>query len=156
MPATAAAISSESPYTVEAGRQLAAIGGNAVDIAVGAALAATVSEALMCSLGGSAFSAIKVPGQAPELIDGADAMPHIPEADLNSEDKAWATADIPYGDGISVNVGHASVAVPGGLRALELAWQRHGSLPWEEIVQPAIDLARSGTTANQTLSLIHI
>ena len=65
-----AAIASESPATVEAGRQLAQIGGNAVDIAVGSALAATISEALMCSLGGSAFIAIKNPGQAPELIDG--------------------------------------------------------------------------------------
>ena len=41
-------------------------------------LAATVAEALMCSLGGSAFIAIKIPGAEPELIDGADAMPRIP------------------------------------------------------------------------------
>ena len=72
-----AAIASESPYTVAAGRQLAEAGGNAVDIAVGAALAATVSEALMCSLGGSAFICIKLPGHPPELIDGADAMPRL-------------------------------------------------------------------------------
>ena len=39
--ATQVAIASESPYTVEAGRQLAEIGGNAVDIAVGSALTAT-------------------------------------------------------------------------------------------------------------------
>ncbi len=151
MTATPVAIASESPYTVEAGRQLAEMGGNAVDIAVGAALTATVSEALMCSLGGSAFINIKLPGQRPELIDGADAMPVIPEADLNNETKAWKRADIPYGDGISVNVGHASVAVPGMLRALELAWQRHGSLPWQQVLEPAIALAKSGTTANQTL-----
>ena len=148
---TAVAIASESPYTVEAGSALAEIGGNAVDIAVGAALTATVSEALMCSLGGSAFINMKLPGGEPELIDGADAMPRIPEQALASSAKAWRTADIPYGDGISVNVGHASVAVPGMLRALELAWQRHGSLPWAEIVAPAVALARSGTTANQTL-----
>jgi gamma-glutamyltranspeptidase/glutathione hydrolase len=148
---TPVAIASESPHTVGAGRQLAEMGGNAVDIAVGSALTATVSEALMCSLGGSAFINIKFPGCDPELIDGADMMPQIPSADLNSADKAWKTVDIPYGDGISINVGHASVAVPGMLRALELAWRRHGSLPWKEVLQPAVDLARSGTTANQTL-----
>ena len=43
---TSFAISSESPHTVEAGRQLADMGGNAVDIAVGSALTATVAEAL--------------------------------------------------------------------------------------------------------------
>jgi gamma-glutamyltranspeptidase/glutathione hydrolase len=37
------------------------------------------------------------------------------------------------------------------LRALELAWQRHGSLPWSEIVLPALELARSGIIASQTL-----
>jgi len=149
--ATPFAIASESPYTVQAGRQLAKMGGNAVDIAVGSALAATVSEALMCSLGGSAFIAIKIPGEEPELIDGADAMPRIPQQDLHSEQKAWKQASIPYGDGITVNVGHASIAVPGMLRALELAWRRHGSLPWQELLCPAVELAKSGVTANQTL-----
>jgi gamma-glutamyltranspeptidase/glutathione hydrolase len=148
---TNVAIASESPYTVDAGRQLAELGGNAVDIAVGCGLAATVSEVLMCSLGGSAFINIKLSGEDSELIDGADAMPHIPEAALNSGEKAWKAANIPYGDGITINVGHASVAVPGMLRALELAWRRHGSLPWREILVPAIALAKSGTTANQTL-----
>lgn len=144
-------IASESPYTVAAGRELAARGGNAVDIAVGCALAATVSEALMCSLGGSAFIAVKLPGAAPELIDGADAMPAIPQKRLESAAQNWKRADIPYGDGITVNVGHGAVAVPGMLRALELAWQRHGSLPWGQLLQPAIDLAKSGVMANQTL-----
>ncbi len=154
MPAsTPVAIASESPYTVAAGREIAEQGGNAVDIAVAAALTATVSEALMCSLGGSAFINIKLPGQEPELIDGADAMPHIPEADRLSEEKPWKSATVPYGDGVTINVGHASVAVPGMLRALETAWQRHGSLPWGDILAPAIDLARAGTTCGQTLAM---
>ena len=126
-------------------------GGNAVDIAVGSALAATVSEALMCSLGGSAFIAIKLPGAAAELIDGADAMPRIPPSVIGDPTRVWKQAAIPYGDGISVNVGHASIAVPGMLRALELAWQRHGSLPWRDLLGPAIALAKTGVGANQTL-----
>lgn len=148
---TSAAIASESPYTVNAGTQIAEMGGNVVDIAVASALAATVSEALMCSLGGSAFIAIKIPGREPELIDGADAMPQILAQDRKQREVAWKRAHIPYGDGITVNVGHASIAVPGMLRALELAWLRHGSLPWRELVGPAVALARSGTIASQTL-----
>jgi gamma-glutamyltranspeptidase/glutathione hydrolase len=144
-----AAIASESPYTVAAGRQLAEAGGNAVDIAVGAALAASVTEALMCSLGGSAFICIKLPGRPPELIDGADAMPRL--VDTAPGEQTWRTVTVPYGDGITVNVGHGSIAVPGMLRALELAWQRHGSMPWVEVVAPALALARSGVEANQTL-----
>ena len=144
-----AAIASESPYTVEAGRHVAAAGGNAVDIAVGAAIAATVSETLRCSLGGSAFICLKLPGREPELIDGGDAMPRL--AAVSAGERAWRTATVPYGDGIDVNVGHGSVAVPGMLRALELAWQRHGSLPWVEVVAPAVELARTGLQPSQTL-----
>jgi gamma-glutamyltranspeptidase/glutathione hydrolase len=150
MGVTAAAIASESPYTVAAGVGIAEAGGNAVDIAVACAIAATVSETIMCSLGGSAFIALKLPGEAPELIDGADAMPRIPTS-VEASKAAWKRAHIPYGDGITVNVGHAAVAVPGMLRAVELAWRRHGSLPWSVLVQPAVDLARSGLTASHTL-----
>jgi gamma-glutamyltranspeptidase / glutathione hydrolase len=148
---TSLAIASESPHTVNAGVQLAELGGNAVDIAVGSALAATVSEALMCSLCGSAFINIKTPGRPPVLIDGADGMPAIAQQRRHNSEQIWREVHLPYGDGISVNVGHASIAVPGMLRALELAWKLHGSLPWREVVTPAVELARSGTTANETL-----
>lgn len=106
-----AAIASESPHTVGVGAQIAEMGGNAIDIAVGSALAATVSEALMCSLGGSAFICIKIPGEPPELIDGADGMPYIPNEELHKKERAWNAVHLAYGDGISVNVGHASIAV---------------------------------------------
>ena len=148
MSTTPAAIASESPYTVAAGKRIAEAGGNAIDIAVACAVTATVAETIMCSLGGSAFIAIKIPGAPPELIDGADAMPQVPGGGAGT---AWKQAHIPYGDGITVNVGHASIAVPGMLRAVELAWKRHGSLPWADVVLPAVELARSGLVASHTL-----
>jgi gamma-glutamyltranspeptidase/glutathione hydrolase len=146
---TPVAISADSPLTTKAGVQIAQLGGNAVDIAVGAALAATLSEILMCSLGGSAFLMIHKPGQPPELIDGADAMPsgHL-KLDPNSA--GWREVHLPYGDGITVRAGLASIAVPGMLAALETAWQRGGSLPWLEIVAPALELARNGLTLSPT------
>ncbi|MDY7022436.1 MAG: gamma-glutamyltransferase [Cyanobacteriota bacterium] len=146
---TPVAIAADSPFTTQAGIQIAQQGGNAVDIAVAAALAATLSEILMCSVGGSAFLMIHKPGQPPELIDGADAMPsgHL-KSDLNP---AWEV-HLPYGDGITVRAGQASVAVPGMLAALETAWQRGGSLPWAEIVAPALELARNGCTLGLTTS----
>lgn len=140
---TAAAIAADSPLTVAAGVQIAELGGNAVDIAVACALAATLSETLMCSLGGSAFLMIQMPGKPVELIDGADAMPsgHL---HTNPEAAGWREVHLPYGDGITVRGGHAAVAVPGMLAALETAWQRHGSLPWRELANPALELARHG------------
>ena len=148
MPSTKIAIAADSPETVKAGQIIAENGGNIVDVAVACAIAASLSEALMCSLGGSAFIAIKRPGEKPVLIDGADAMPEIPGA----KPHAWREVELPYGDGIKVNVGHGSIAVPGMLKALEEAWRRYGQLPWREVVAPAIRMAGNGVAANLTLA----
>ena len=40
--------------------------------------------------------------------------------------------------------GAQSIAVPGELKALHEAWRRFGRLTWRQVVQPAIDVARSG------------
>lgn len=121
-----------------------------VDMAVAAALVATISETLMCSLGGSAFLMIRLPGQEPWLFDGSDVTPRLP-APPEPDSPAWKRVHLPYGDGIEVVAGHASVGVPGMLRALELAAQRFGSLPWRELVAPAIELARRPCPSGATL-----
>lgn len=140
---TRAAIATTSRGAAEAGAHIAKHGGNAVDIAVAAALTATASEILMCSIAGSGFLMVHRAGAATELIEGADAMPGR-GAPRDPGPPRWRTVHVPYGDGIDFMVGHGSVAVPGFLAALELAWQRHGSLPWAEIVAPSVELARAG------------
>jgi len=148
---TPVAIAADSPDTVQAGAMIAERGGNVVDIAVATAIAAAHTEVLMCSLGGSAYINIRMPSRNAEIIEGSDAMPSA-AVGLSPEDATWRNADIPYGDGIAVNVGHGSIATPGMLRALETAWQRHGSLTWQEIMAPALHFARYGATTNQTLA----
>jgi gamma-glutamyltranspeptidase/glutathione hydrolase len=138
---TKAAITADSQMTAAAGARVAELGGNAVDIAVAAALAATVSEVLMCSLGGSGFFMVKMPGQPAELIEGADAFPRVNKIPQKGTD-AWREVHLPYGDGIDVMAGHASVAIPGMLAAAEKTWKRHGSLPWSEVIAPALELSR--------------
>ena len=34
--------------------------------------------------------------------------------------------------------------MPGEVRGQHDAWKRYGRLPWKQLVQPAIDLARNG------------
>ena len=144
-----AAIATASPFVTAAGARMARQGGNAVDMAAAAVLAATVSEVLMCSLGGSAIFMIHAPGQTPELIDGVDRLPQATRPPVK-DSPAWRQVHLPYGDGIEVMVGHASIAVPGMLAAVDLAWRRHGSLPWSEIVAPALELARTKIPVSPT------
>lgn len=146
---TPVAIAADSPDTVAAGLQIAEAGGNAADIAVAAGMAAAVCEVLMASLGGSAFLMIGVGGAPPEVIDGSDTMPGLGGTPDPGE-TAIRDIHIPYGDGIVVRAGHGSIAVPGALAALDLAWRRHGSLPWAEIVAPTVTLARDGFRTSPT------
>ena len=119
MPTTPAAIATGSPESTSAGKQIAHLGGNAADIAVGAALTATVSEILFPSLGGAAFVMCKKAGQSAELIDGGDVMPTLPPIE-SRDPKGWFTPKIAYGDGNEIRGGHAAVGVHGALAALEL------------------------------------
>ncbi len=141
-PQARATIAAASSYTAAAGTRIAAEGGNAVDIATAAALTASVAEVLLCSLGGSAFILVSLADGPPELYDGADVVPGL-GCSARRPGRS-REVHLPYGDGVDVLVGHGSVAVPGALAAIELAWQRRGSLPWSQIVAPAFELARDG------------
>jgi gamma-glutamyltranspeptidase/glutathione hydrolase len=147
-----AAIAAGSESATAAGTRLLELGGNAADIAVGMALTAMSAEILMCSLGGSALVMVHRPGRVTELVEGADAMPGQ-ERPRPAPEPRWREAHVPgeHGSRIRVRAGHAAVAVPGALAALEAAWQRHGSLPWRELVAPGYELAREGIpTAPET------
>ncbi|ACY16002.1 gamma-glutamyltransferase [Haliangium ochraceum] len=149
---TRAAIAASSAPTRAAGERLAELGGNAVDIAVGAAITATVAELLSCSLAGSAMILVHRPGAAPACVDGACALPglahHGPlrpgdmrELRVDAGTSAGTSMDEPA---LALRVGHASVAVPGALAAFAECSQRFGALPWRELVAPARELARGG------------
>jgi gamma-glutamyltranspeptidase/glutathione hydrolase len=147
-----AAIAAGSERATAAGARLLELGGNAADIAVGMALTAMSAEILMCSLGGSALVMLHRPGRVTELIEGADAMPGQ-ERPRPAPEPRWREVHVPgeHGSRMRVRAGHAAVAVPGALAALEMAWQRHGSMPWRELVAPGYELARDGIpTAPET------
>lgn len=48
--------------------------------------------------------------------------------------------------------GARSIAVPGELKGLWELHQRHGRLPWAQLVQPTIDLCRNGHTVSKFMS----
>jgi gamma-glutamyltranspeptidase/glutathione hydrolase len=137
------------PAGAQAGMEMLAAGGNAVDAAVTAALVACVVELPGCGIGGYGGHLVIAPagrGREPIAIDFNSAAPAAARADMFPLDA----------DGLvrgRVNEqGWLAAGVPGTLAGLQLALDRHGSRSFRQVVQPAIRLARDGFPISPSLA----
>ena len=131
------------PATAEAGLRILEEGGTAADAAVAASLASCVAETVMTGLagGGHAIWFDGTTGEA-RLLDFFVTVPkrHPDRAVASLED-----VGIPFGNEIvHYQVGIASCAVPGVPAGLGELWRSHGKLDWKRLVEPALELARTG------------
>ncbi|WP_114952928.1 gamma-glutamyltransferase [Sphingosinicella terrae] len=140
-PASAAggAVSAADPRAAEAGMEILRAGGSASDAAAAVMLALTVVEPQSSGIGGGGFL-VHHDAQTDELtgFDGRETAPAAatPAYFLDGEGRPRSRRDaIPGG---------LSVGVPGNLRLIEMAHERHGRLPWARLFAPAIRLARDG------------
>jgi len=137
------AVATTSQLAADAAREVAEVGGNAVDCALAAALLTINTEPGVCALGGSAFITIWSDGEAPVTVDGNVT---VPGKGLPDEERRQGAAEVSldYGGGITTLVGAGSVSVPGTLAAMEDAWKHYGSAPWRAIFEPTIRATRDG------------
>lgn len=131
------AIAAANPLAAEAGRQMLARGGSAVDAAIAAQMVLTLVEPQSSGLGGGAFL-LHFDGSTTQAFDGRETAPAGAKEDLFLDAQGK-----PVSRSLSV-VGGRSVGVPGVLRMLHLAHRQHGRLPWADLFAPAIALARDG------------
>ena len=117
---TVVAVASSSQLAADAGAAVAAAGGNAIDAAIAASLTSMTTEPGVCSLGASGYITIWPRSGSPVTIDGYADMPGLGVEGPADPDAAWPIR-LSYGGGMTTIVGYGSVAVPGGVAALELA-----------------------------------
>lgn len=107
-------------------------GGNAVDAAVATAFALAVTYPAAGNIGGGGFMIVHpAPGKGqPTVFDYRECAPGAASPTMYSKEESQYST--------------RSVAVPGTVRGMALAHQRFGTLPWSQLLQPAIVLARDG------------
>eukprot|EP00854_Cymbomonas_tetramitiformis_P008632 gene8632-10244_t len=137
--ASQAAIATDDLRCSNIGRDIMQHGGNAVDAAVAGALCIGVVNLVSSGLGGGGFTLIHLPNGTSEVIDAREVAP------------AAATQEMFVGSPGASVTGGLAVAVPGEVAGLHMAWQRHGQLAWERLVEPAIALAE-GCSVNHHLA----
>jgi gamma-glutamyltranspeptidase/glutathione hydrolase len=138
-----AGVAAGHPATARAGVEILADGGNAADAAVAAAFASCVAETVMTGLlgGGHAIYYDAATGVARNL----DFFCAVPGLGGELHDPELVHLEVPFGaELVHYAVGPASCAVPGVPAGLGALWGAHGRLPWQRLVEPALQLARSG------------
>lgn len=132
-------VAAAHPIAAEAGMQMLAKGGSATDAAVAVQMVLGLLEPQSSGIGGGAFILhFDAAKKTANTFDGRESAPMgvTPELFLDANGKPLRFAE--------AVVGGRSVGVPGVLRALETAHQRHGKLPWAELFAPAIAIAEQG------------
>ena len=112
-------------------------GGNAIDAAIATELALAVCYPEAGNIGGGGFMLIRTSDGKTEVIDYREKAPSGSSRDMYL-DKSGNV--IP---GSSTN-SHLSSGVPGTVDGMLLAHSKYGKLPFNELIQPAIDLAEHG------------
>ncbi|MDM1405697.1 gamma-glutamyltransferase [Myroides marinus] len=130
-------IVSAHPEASRVGVDILKKGGNAVDAAVAVELALAVVYPNAGNIGGGGFMVYR--GHDGKI----DALDYREKAPMQArENMYWG------GDGEAITElsmkGALASGVPGTIDGMIKAHAKYGSLPWEELVQPAIDLAEKG------------
>ncbi len=135
-------------HAAKAGMEVLAAGGNAVDVAVAAGLAAGVSAVQHCGIGAyGGHLVIALPGgKKVTAIDFNTAAPAAARPDMFPLDNQGRVK------GEVNEYGWLAAGVPGTLAGLQLALDRYGTRSFREVVQPAIRLARDGFEIGATFA----
>lgn len=137
-----------NPLAAEAGRKILRAGGSAIDAAIATQFVLALVEPQSSGLGGGAVMLVYDENSAQvRAYDGRETAPRAVDETLFLQNRQPMSFD-------AAVVGGRSVGVPGLLRMLALAHQRHGRLPWAALFQPAMDLAESGFVISPRLAYL--
>src|SRR5262245_49384288 len=150
------AIAAGHRLTAEAGAEILAEGGNAVDACLAAAFTSWVAESPLTGPAAGGFLLVhRARDRSDRLLDFFVALPGC--GSRKPATPHMESIDIDF-DGSTSQVfliGPGSCAVPGALAGLEAAHARYATLPWRRLLEPAIALARAGVELTPQQAYLH-
>jgi len=143
---TRGAVASNSNLSASAGADVLKAGGNAIDAAVAASFVEGLVNPQMHTIGGECPLLVRLAGESRVIaVNGNMAAPARATPDAF---RARGYADIP-------DSGILAAGVPAAFGALVTALQKWGTMPFAEVIAPAIELARKGFPVSEGLRNQH-
>jgi gamma-glutamyltranspeptidase / glutathione hydrolase len=140
-------IVSQGENASKAGQEIAAKGGNVVDIATAVTFAISVEAPQSTGLGGGGFMLFRMPGSKEiNAVDFREQAPAKSFRDMYLDKKGEIVPNLST-DGI------LSVGVPGLVAGILDVHKKHGKLPLKEVMAPAVRLAEKGIRVYRDLAL---
>ena len=135
--ADSAMVVSAHPLASRIGVTILRKGGNAVDAAIATQLALAVVYPSAGNIGGGGFMVLRLKGGTSVTLDYRERAPAGASTNMYLDGTGEAITELSAR-------GPLACGVPGTVAGLAEAHGKYGSLPWKDLVQPAIDLALKG------------
>ncbi len=138
------AVAMPDAFSADVAQQVMLDGGNAIDAAIAAqfVLAVTLPEA--GNIGGGGFMLV-YKDQKGDFIDYREQAPLAAHRDMYLDEDGNV---VPYQSVIGI----LSSGVPGTVAGMWLAHEKYGTLPWKDLVEPAVKIAVDGFVMPQKLA----
>ena len=130
-----------NPTSTKAACDLLKQGGTAIDAAVAAQMVLNLVEPQSSGIGGGSF--ILYYDAATKQVTSYDGREMAPAA-ADENYLQWKSASDQTTPSPNAVRSGRSIGTPGTLRVLEMAYNEHGRLPWQNLFDPAIKLATDG------------
>lgn len=132
-----AAVITAHPIASEVGVAILKKGGNAVDAAIAVQFALAVVYPNAGNIGGGGFMVYRSHDGQIASLDFREKAPRKAFRDMYLDDQGNPITDLSL-------YGQLAAGVPGTVAGMEEAYKKYGSLPWEDLLAPAISLAGNG------------
>jgi gamma-glutamyltranspeptidase / glutathione hydrolase len=137
-------VTTDAPLATAVGVDVLRAGGNAVDAAIATAFALAVVYPEAGNIGGGGFLVARMADGSTAALDFREMAPGAATRDMYL-DAAGEPTDLSV-------TGHLASGVPGAVAGLWAAHQRFGSMPWADLLAPAIRLADEGFEVDEDLA----
>jgi gamma-glutamyltranspeptidase/glutathione hydrolase len=126
-------VSTTDRVASEIGVEVLRRGGNAIDAAVATHFALAVVNPEAGNIGGGGFLVLRMTNGQSAALDFREKAPLAASRNMYLDARGAMTD--------RSRIGHLAAGVPGSVAGMWEAHQRFGSLPWAELIQPAVNLA---------------